>query len=170
MCRYVILYHFLFPYSFCFFTGVTTGTHNHPKNSEPTRRQIFMGKPDSTDRLKPLPSSKTPTVFLQKWLDTKVLTHDERKLFREYSDDPENLLSTEHEDHLKICESRFRFGVVSSQDIKVNELVGNYFGRLTRELPDDARYSLNILRSSKLFCSAEVERPLLAYVANLLGF
>ena len=122
-----------------------------------------MDKPNSIDRLKPLVPCEVPTVFLRNWLDTEILSRDEKKLFREYSDDVENELSTEHEQHLKICESRFRFGLISSRDIEENDLIGHYFGRLTRELPDDARYSFTILHSTtKLFCCAEVERPLLA--------
>ena len=140
----VMLNRFLFPYSFYFLTGVTTGTHNHPKNSEPTRRKIFMGKPDSTGTLKPLPSGETPTVFLKKWLDTETLTRAERKLFREYSDDPENLLSTN--------QKMMRSGLLhKTQMPRTTRMI---CVRIVEKLKDESSRN-----QQQFYCSMTIEKP-----------
>ena len=119
-------------------------------------------------------SSPIPENYNNKMIGSSILSDDEIQFFKEiYNDEgPESL--TNHENSIMLCmNSKFGFGVKATADIPKNSMLGFYFGRLCRLLPNDSEYSFKLvtpeaksikIKKKPLFLNAEQvsERSILA--------
>lgn len=97
-----------------------------------------------------------PQIFTEEIQNCKILTQQEKNVFRAMSLDQLNENIEKIENSIEIMHCRFGFGVFATMDLPSGSLIGCYAGSLSRKLSENSRYSFEITVSSKkLFLDAE---------------
>lgn len=129
---------------------------------------VSLDKYNSCTSMSSTKSDPLRIDYLEEMLDSHILTDNEKEKFEAMSfdlindDDNDTIFNTLQLTHT----SKFGRGLVSACDIKKHGYIGNYYGRLCRQLPESAEYSFEIFEENEkpLYVNAEneSERPILA--------
>lgn len=143
-------------------------TFDDDRIEEPLSEWEFVDLPFASQNSCSSVKSDPLRVFLDKMLNVNILTHYEKEKFEGLAFDTMNDGDNDviYNTLQVIDDSKFGRGVISTVDVPKDAYIGNFFGRLCRKLPKDARYSYDIHEENEkpLFVNAEneMERPLLA--------